>query len=200
MMRKQASIFVKPDYLSIDETDTPSTQTIPADKIQSAPRQAFLTGMRQVATSVTVVTTDGPAGRHGATVSAFTSVSADPPTVLVCLRSNSRICSAISRNRVFTVSVLPEHKRELARTFAKQLDDFVVDRFDGVDVDVFPGLAPGIHGASNFACTIIHLLEQHSHTIAVGHVAHVAALRQAPLIYHDGEYQRLSLGCDPGLA
>jgi flavin reductase (DIM6/NTAB) family NADH-FMN oxidoreductase RutF len=50
--------------------------------------------MRRVASSVTVVTTDGAAGRFGTTVSAFSSVSADPPTVLVCLFAQSRIAKA----------------------------------------------------------------------------------------------------------
>ena len=47
--------------------------------------------MRQVAATVTVVTTDGPAGQAGATVSAFSSLSADPPSVLVCLKADTRI-------------------------------------------------------------------------------------------------------------
>ena len=58
-------------------------------------RDNFLQAMRRVASSVTVVTTDGPHGRHGATVSAFCSVSADPPSVLICLRADSRIESRI---------------------------------------------------------------------------------------------------------
>jgi len=64
--------------------------------------------MRQVAATVTVVTTDGPSGQAGATVSAFTSLSADPPSVLVCLRADSRIARAVQDNGVFCVNVLPE--------------------------------------------------------------------------------------------
>lgn len=150
--------------------------------------------MRQVATTVTIVTTDGPGGRHGATVSAFTSVSADPPTILVCLRSTSRICTAVSRNRVFTVSVLSEQDREMARAFAGELDATLADRFDGINLAVFPGLAPGIEGATIFACSIAHVLVQHSHTIVIGHVAHISMTRQPPLLYHDAAYQRLSNG------
>lgn len=154
-------------------------------------RRAFLDGMRQVATSVTIVTTDGPAGRHGATVSAFTSVSADPPTVLVCLRKTSRICSAISRNRVFTVSVLPEAQQALAPAFAGEFDNALADRFDGVRLHSIPGYAPSIEGASCFACSILQLITQHTHMIAIGHVAHVVTARQLPLLYHDAAYGRL---------
>ena len=54
-------------------------------------RKLFTEAMRHVAQSVTVVTTKGKNGAAGATVSAFSSLSADPPSVLICLRSDSRI-------------------------------------------------------------------------------------------------------------
>ena len=56
----------------------------------TAPRQAFIDAMRQVASTVTVVTTDGPEGQAGATVSAFASLSAAPPSVLVCLKAGTQ--------------------------------------------------------------------------------------------------------------
>ena len=72
---------------------------------ESVPRKSFISAMRRVASSVTVVTTDGPGGRHGATVSAFYSV-ADPPSALVCLKADSRIARSVSaRNGVFCVNV-----------------------------------------------------------------------------------------------
>ena len=153
-------------------------------------RQAFLDGMRHVATSVTVVTTEGAAGRQGATVSAFSSVSADPPTVLVCLYSDSRICSAVRSNRIFTVSVLPEQLRNVARVFSGEFDSALVNRFDGIALERFTGLAPGIGGASIFACTVAESIEQHTHTIVTGHVAHVVTARQPPLLYHRAAYGR----------
>lgn len=157
-------------------------------------RKAFLEGMRQVASSVTVVTTDGPAGRYGATVSAFSSVSADPPTVLVCLRSNSRICSAVRLNRVFTVSVLTEQLGEVARTFAGEFDTTRADRFDGIGIEPIAGLAPGIRGATIFACTVAELIERHTHTILLGHVVHVATVRHPPLLYHCAAYRGIRPG------
>ena len=57
-------------------------------------RTAFIHAMRGVAARVTVVTTNGKAGQRGATVSAFCSVSADPPTILVCLNKSSGIADA----------------------------------------------------------------------------------------------------------
>lgn len=153
-------------------------------------RAAFLDGMRRVATTVTVVTTDGPAGRHGATVSAFASVSADPPTVLVCLRSASRIGVAVARNGVFTVNALSEGDDEVARIFAGAYDAGLVDRFAGIDLASWPGLAPAIIGAASFACRVTQMITQHTHSIAIGEVVRVAAARRAPLLYLDATYGR----------
>ena len=93
----------------------------------TSPRDAFITAMRQVAATVTVVTTDGPAGQSGATVSAFTSLSADPPSVLVCLKADSRIAKAVRDNGVFCVNILPvrqlQHlRKEGVRYVASPLD------------------------------------------------------------------------------
>lgn len=180
-------------YFLSDPTESSKlcARTVPVGTLQEASRRAFLEGMRQVATSVTVVTTDGPAGRHGATVSAFASVSADPPTVLVCLRTDSRIGSAVVRNGVFTVSVLAEQDQEVARAFAGAFDATRADRFDGIHLEDFPGLAPGIEGASCFACTVVEVVQQHTHTIVIGHVAQVASTGQPPLLYHGAAYGRL---------
>ncbi len=157
-------------------------------------RRAFLDGMRQVAAAVTVVTTDGPGGRHGATVSAFASVSADPPTILVCLRSSSRICEAVGRNRLFTVSALNTEHVVVARAFAGEFDASKSDRFADVRLEPFDHLAPGIAGASCFACSTVQMLEQHTHTIVIGHVARITTTRRRPLLYHDAAYRRLETG------
>jgi len=68
----------------------------------SALRGAFLVGHEHAACTVNVVTTDGPAGRHGVTVSAMVSVSADTPqrTLLVCIHHRSAVAAAVLENRV----------------------------------------------------------------------------------------------------
>src|ERR1700738_2991156 len=74
---------------------------------QRALRQQFLHGMSHAACTVNVVTTDGIAGRHGVTVSAMVSVSADTPqpTLLVCIHHLSPVVSALLENGVFCVNV-----------------------------------------------------------------------------------------------
>jgi flavin reductase len=99
---------------------------------QAAPdiRAQFLDGMSRAAFCVNVVTTDGPAGRAGVTVSAMSSVSADgnSPTVLVCIHHQSRTAAAIVENSVFCVNILRDDQSNIADRFGgRELGD--ADKF-----------------------------------------------------------------------
>lgn len=156
-----------------------------------ADRDRFIGAMRRVAASVTVVTTDGPAGRYGATVSAFSSVSADPPTVLVCLHGQSRIAQAVQDNGRFCVNVLPEGSTDIADRFAGRHDARVSDRFSGVDCYGLPGTPPQIDGAIVFQAEVQQTLLSGSHLIVIGRVGAVLGGDSRPLTYHDGAYHRV---------
>jgi flavin reductase (DIM6/NTAB) family NADH-FMN oxidoreductase RutF len=155
---------------------------------RQASRDAFVGAMRHVASSIAVVSTDGPAGLQGATVTAFCSVSADPPTLLVCLRTGSRICSAVTANGVFTLNVMPENGQSVARVFSGEFDARRPDRFEGIPLVEQDGLAPAISGVLSFSCQIVRTERQETHTIVVGKVADIAANQQVPLTYFDGAY------------
>ena len=77
-------------------------------------RESFIAAMRNAATGVNVVTTDGAAGRFGITVSAFASVSAEPLTVLVCINRDSPARDAILANGRFCVNVLSAGQTDVA--------------------------------------------------------------------------------------
>lgn len=154
------------------------------------PPERFINAMRGVASSVTVVTTDGPFGRYGATVSAFSSVSVDPPTVLVCLYAGSRIASAIKENRRFCVNVLPERAQETADRFAGRHDEWIDDRFSGIDYWGASGIPPIIDGASSFSCSIQRLIKSGTHLIVIGHVEDVLNSCAFPLVWRDGTYHK----------
>lgn len=156
-----------------------------------ADRADFIRAMRAVASSVTVVTTGGPAGRHGATVSAFCSVSADPPSVLVCLKADSRIARAVAANGRFCVNVLARSREDIADRFAGREDHCVADRFDGIPCSDDGGPAPGIRGATAFFCSLGGTLEFGSHRIFVGHVERVREGAPEPLTYLNGAYHRV---------
>jgi flavin reductase (DIM6/NTAB) family NADH-FMN oxidoreductase RutF len=87
---------------------------------ERALRQQFLHGMSHAACTVNVVTTDGIAGRHGVTVSAMVSVSADTPqpTLLVCIHHLSPVVSALLENGVFCVNVLRDDQAHISDNFA----------------------------------------------------------------------------------
>lgn len=154
-------------------------------------RADFINAMRRVAASVTVVTTDGTAGRHGATVSAFSSVSADPPTVLVCLHTKSRIAAAVKGNGRFCVNVLPEHSDQIADRFAGAHDRDIADRFADIPCQGVTGMPPSIDGATSFACTVDHVVQSGSHLVVFGRVGVVSHGDREPLTYLDGAYHRV---------
>ncbi len=155
------------------------------------PRENFIAAMRQVASSVTVVTTDGSSGRSESTVSAFTSVSADPPTVLVCLFAESRIAQMVKGNQAFCINVLPEDSAEVADRFAGRHDEWIGDRFSGIDCYGAAGVSPQIDGAIAFHADVQKTVRSGSHLIVVGHVKDVLSGTSSPLTYRNGRYHRV---------
>ncbi len=154
------------------------------------PPERFINAMRGVAASVTVVTTDGPVGRYGATVSAFSSVSANPPAVLICLYSASRIASAVKENGRFCVNVLPEKAQEIADRFAGRHDGWIDDRFSGIDCFGACDNPPIIDGASSFSCSVQQTVKSGTHLIVIGHVQNILDGCASPLIWRDGSYHK----------
>ncbi len=153
----------------------------------SKPRDAFISAMRKVASTVTVVTTDGPAGKAGATVSAFSSLSADPPSVLVCLKADSRIARAVGDNGVFCVNILPEDAVELANCFAGAFDKTRPDRFEGLEVTRTEE-GPILPKATAFTCSLNRTMMHGSHAICIGDVTGISNAGATPLTYMSGAF------------
>ncbi|WP_420549496.1 flavin reductase family protein [Curvivirga sp.] len=151
-------------------------------------RHRFIDGMRGVAQVVTVVTTDGPAGRHGATVSAFNSITADPPSVFVCLKADSRIAQSVRINEKYCVNVLPYDGQGIANQFAGRIDQEFEDRFQGIPLKDGVSEAPEIIGATTFQCKLVETVTHGSHHILIGNVQDVQRSYQKPLAYYDGDY------------
>ncbi len=153
----------------------------------------FVAAMRQIATTVAVVTTNGPAGKHGATVSSFCSVSADPPSMLICLHDSSRIAECVKINKCFCINVLPQEMSAVADRFAGRQDDTLIDRFDDVDHtndngDNHPA-SPFIVGAVAFHCQLKTNHASGSHRVMIGRVEHIDGRIERPLTYLDGQYR-----------
>jgi flavin reductase len=78
----------------------------------------FRSAMSRLGAAVNLITSDGPAGRHGLTASAVCSVTDDPPTVLVCINRRSASNSILKANGVLCVNVLAARHAALSRRFA----------------------------------------------------------------------------------
>ncbi len=103
-----------------------------SDVIDADLRLGFLGGMSHAACTVNIVTTDGPGGRAGVTVSAMASVSADTPkpTLLVCVHHESPAAALILVNKVFCVNILRDDQSYISDTFAGRFKEQVADKFD----------------------------------------------------------------------
>lgn len=146
-------------------------------------RDAFTGAMSNVANSVTVVTTDGKGGRSGATVSSFCSVSADPPTLLVCLNTQGDTSDAIRANQRFCVNVLPEDAIEIARRFAGLIEDDITDPFETVSLQETQTGLPVLKDMTSFTCTVTSAMLATSHYVFIGKVETIQPGHSKPLIY-----------------
>ncbi len=155
-------------------------------------RSQFLDGMSRAATMVSIVATDGTAGRAGVTVSAFSSVSADTdrPTLLVCINANSSAADAILANRAFSVNLLREDQAYISDVFAGRHRDFVADKFDCAKWVVSATGAPCLMDALVvFDCRTVSVHRVGSHHVLFGEVEAVATGAEGrALIYARRDY------------
>lgn len=155
-------------------------------------RDAYLEAMSRAANSVTVVTTDGAAGRAGVTVSAMCSVSVEgpAPSLLVCVHEASPARQAIAGNAVFCANLLAEHQHWISDIFAGRTGAKQQAKFDGSDWETRATGAPVLVGAlAAFDCRVVQHHAVGSHYIFVGQVESIdCAEANVPLVYHDRQY------------
>jgi flavin reductase (DIM6/NTAB) family NADH-FMN oxidoreductase RutF len=149
--------------------------------------------MRQWVTGVTIVTSAYDGERAGMTVSSFTSVSLEPPTVLVCLNKNSYCHSIIQNSGVFAISMLGVGQENLSKRFAG-LDPTVIDRFDGIEVLVAETGAPLLAGAiGHLDCEVRSTHDTPTHTIFIAEVIYADVhADKPPLVYYNRNYHLLT--------
>jgi flavin reductase (DIM6/NTAB) family NADH-FMN oxidoreductase RutF len=147
-----------------------------ADRQGQDRRDQFIEAMSQAVSSVVVVTTDGPAGRAGLTVSAMSSVSADGPhpTLLICVHHLSPVAPAIIRNGVFCVNLLGSSQATVSDCFAGRRADEFANKFDSADWSCLETDAPALEGALvNFDCRLLESSMVSTHHIFVAEVVAV---------------------------
>lgn len=152
--------------------------------------------MRRWATGVTVVTAAHGNVHHGMTVSSFTSVSLEPPLILVSLERSTRTRQLVLDAAFFGVNILHAGQEEISDRFAGRISD-VEDRFAGLEYQTMESGAPRLNGVlASFDCRVAAVIEMSTHTIIVGHVTAVYAPPldegdQDPLLYYNRSYRRL---------
>jgi NDP-mannose synthase len=137
---------------------------------------------------VTIVTTSSPEGPHGTTVSAFSSLSADPPLVLVALDRKSDLLNLLPQTGKFAVNLLAGDQEDLGLTCAKK----GAEKFDKVPWHEDRGL-PRIEGAAAWlACDIQEFLPGGDHVIVVGLVTACETEKDEALVYHRRRFLQLA--------
>lgn len=152
-------------------------------------RDLFRAVLGRFASGITVITArDAQGTPHGMTVSAFSSLSLDPPLVLVCVGNDATMAPVMAAAESFAVNVLSDVQEALSRRFAGKVDD----RFAGV------GYREGELGdpvlddvLASLQCRVVARHPAGDHVIVVGLVEHGAARDAKPLLYYRGGYAQL---------
>lgn len=148
--------------------------------------------MRRWTSGVTVVAARAGGLIHGMTASSFTSVSLDPPLVLVALANTSRTGEMIRRAGHFGVTILADTQQELSEIFAGRVPDSG-DRFAGIETETLQSGVPFIAGGlACLDCRLVQAIPAGSTTIYLGEVMAVSTRRDgSPLVYFNRDYQEL---------
>lgn len=152
-------------------------------------RASYVEAMSKAVSGVTVVATNGEAGRFGQTVSSMCSVSADPPLVLVCLHEKSPLSSAISHHGYFSINVLRADQRRVADVFAGRPRSGLSYDFDCAAWDESVAGSPLLVGAvALFDCELESSQKAGTHWIFIGRVIESSSGPGTPLAYGQRGY------------
>lgn len=158
--------------------------------------EEFRDVMGHFASGVTVITTLDGAEPLGTTASAISSLSLEPPMLLVCLNRDSVTGQGIQRSRAFGVNILEAGQEALARHFAQKGENKFAD----------VPFAPGAVGQPLLADALAHLecrvteeVTVATHSVFLAEVETAGARAGTPLAYFRGRFGRLDSGTyDPG--
>jgi|ERR1700687_357893 len=153
-------------------------------------KQEFRRVLGHFAAGVTIVTTIGDDGKpYGLTATAFTSVSLEPPLVLVCVDKRSESHPHFHTSRVFAVNFLGVDHEHLSRRFAVTGGD----KFTDLATDKGVTGAPILPEALGYLdCSTVEVFEGGDHTIFLGRVEAANAREGEPLLYFRGAYRQIT--------
>ncbi|GGH42371.1 flavin reductase [Microbacterium album] len=156
-------------------------------ELQTAPavdQETFRFVVGHFASGVAVVTTSLEGVPYGTTVSAVSSLSMEPPMMLVCLNRTSQTHDKVKAARSFAINVLSADQDAEARRFARRSDA----KFEGVDVEEIRGV-PTLRGAlARLVCVTDEEAVGGTHTVFMGRVVEARAAHAEPLAYYRGAF------------
>ncbi len=142
------------------------------------------------ATGVTVITTKDATGKpFGLTANAFSSLSLDPPLLLVCVDKKVDCYACFDESKVFVVNFLAREQEELSTRFATK----GIEKFEGVSYTLGSLGVPLLDGAlAHLECKVVAGYEGGDHTIYTGEVQTIATADVKPLLFYQGKYRSLA--------
>jgi flavin reductase (DIM6/NTAB) family NADH-FMN oxidoreductase RutF len=162
-----------------------------ADGYPSIPKELpalFRAAMRRLAASVSIVVAKGPSGPVGMAATSITSLTVDPPAVLICVNRTAGLHALLEPTAPLSVNLLSRHQHEVSAAFGGNVTR--EERFKiGTWATGDNGL-PVLDGAqANLACVIDAMLAYGTHSIVIARVLGAQVSDPvAPLIYQDGAY------------
>ena len=165
---------------------------------ERTPADAFRAAMRQLASGVSIVTHGEGQTRTGMTATSVSSLSSDPPTLLVCVNRNASIYRGLRPGEAFGVSLLSADQIETADVFAGRAGLQGMERFAHGRWRTTHGGADLLAGAlAAFACEVEDIFERHTHAIVIGRVLQAfAGEAGGALLYWRGAYDQLGWRAD----
>jgi flavin reductase (DIM6/NTAB) family NADH-FMN oxidoreductase RutF len=155
---------------------------------RGVPLDDFRETLSRVPSPVTIVTTLADGRAHGTTVSAFTSLSADPPLVLVALDRRSDLLELLHRVPRFAVNLLARDQADIGLDCAKKGED----KLASVRWHPDEGLPRIEDAAAWLACEVDQILPGGDHEIVIGLVKACDTGVDEPLVYHRRRFLRLA--------
>ncbi len=142
------------------------------------------------ATGVTVITTKDATGKpFGLTANAFSSLSLDPPMLLICVDKGVDCYPCFEESKVFAVNFLSTAQEELSTRFATK----GIEKFAGLSYSLGELGVALLEGAlAHFECTVAHAYEGGDHTIYVGEIQQLVTAPGDPLLFYQGKYRSLA--------
>ena len=151
----------------------------------------FKNALKLWASGVTVVTAQSEQGPKGMTATSFSSVSVDPPQILVCLNQSSETGAVVLNQQSFAVNILSSEQQTISNEFAGATNQ--EQRFEKVAWQAGDNGAPLLTEALvSLECKLVQEIKSGTHWIVIGEVQKSICRSGEPLLYYSGAYRELS--------